>query len=169
MTSQVNDPEQLFARQLGEMLGAENTFLAGMREMEAKAQNEDLRRSIQAHIQQTQTQVENVRKAFQALGMDPVEVDCPAAKGFVESFRRNASEIQTGGATEMKNLSHTLVDNVTMMSAANVEHFEIGAYRGLIATAEKLGKRDLVPILQENLRMEETQAKQVEDMMQRMP
>lgn len=169
MTPNVTDPEQLFARQLGEILGAENTLLAGMREMEQKAQNQELKKSLTAHIRQTETQVENVRKAFKSLGMEPMEIDCPAAKGFVESFRRNAGQVQTGGASEAKSSGRTLVDSVTMFSAASVEHFEIGAYRGLISTAEKLGKRDVVPILQENLRMEESQAKMVEDMMQKMP
>lgn len=163
MTPQVNDPEQLFVRQLGEILGAENTFLSGMREMEQKAQDQKLKQNIQAHIRQTETQVENVRKAFRALGMEPMEVESPTAKGFVESFRRNADQVQPSQSKAQ------LVDNVTMMSAANVEHFEIGAYRGLIAAAERLGKRDVVPILQENLRMEETQAKQVEEMMKRSP
>jgi ferritin-like metal-binding protein YciE len=163
----VNNPEELFARQLGEMMTAETTFIQGMREMEQKVQEPKLKQSIQAHIRQTETQVENLRKAFQKLGKEPQNVECIPAKGLVEAFRKQSQEIPQGGGSAPKNVS--MIDNVAAMNAANVEHYEIGAYRGLIASAQKLGKNDVVPILQENLRMEETQAKQVEDMMQRLP
>lgn len=163
----IQNPEDLFAMQLGEMMNAETTFIQGMREMEQKVQQPQLKQSIQSHIRQTETQVENLRKAIQKLGKEPQDVECKPAKGLVEGFRTNVQAIPQGGAAKQSGAN--LIDNVAVMNAANVEHFEIGAYRGLIASAQRLGKNDVVPLLQDNLRMEETQAKQVEDMMQRLP
>jgi ferritin-like metal-binding protein YciE len=43
------------------------------------------------------------------------------------------------------------------------EHFEIGNYRALIATAEQAGETRAVAVLQENLREEEAMARWLEE------
>jgi ferritin-like metal-binding protein YciE len=53
-------------------------FLDGMRQVEQQVSNEQLRSWIQEHIQQTEGQIRNLERVFQALGEQPKRVSLSA-------------------------------------------------------------------------------------------
>jgi ferritin-like metal-binding protein YciE len=66
----------------------------------------------------------------------------------------------------LKQTDERFVDVVVLGAAAETEHHEIAVYEGLIAQAEALGEQDVVPLLQENLEIEQHTLDEVKRSMQ---
>jgi ferritin-like metal-binding protein YciE len=136
---------QAFLVDLSEVLAAERTFATAMPEMFNLARDRQVRQALQQHIAETQQQIDNVARAFAALGAEPAEIPCRAAMGLVADFRGTAQLVQ--GAP--------LIDGCIVASGLKVEHLEIAAYRPLVEKAGLLGQADVERLLQQNLAMEE--------------
>jgi hypothetical protein len=89
-------------------------------------------------MDETQRHVENLERAFQALGAEVDDSPCPAIEGLEK-------EGQASGVCE-------------------TEHHEIAVYEGLITKAEAMGEQDVVALLQENLENEAATLKEAQQM-----
>jgi len=95
-------------------------------------------------------------------------------EGCIKELGGSVSSVQSaiGGITGMMQSVSTgifrdeLVKNFIMDYAA--EHFEIAAYKSLIATAQAIGEQRIIPVLQENLREEEAMAQWIEERLAQM-
>jgi ferritin-like metal-binding protein YciE len=147
----INDPQKLFAHELGMALGAEKKILTMLKKLEREAQQEQLKQQFRHHRDETEGQIRNLEQAFSALGEKP-------------TGRHHESVVGLADETDkmLEKVDEQFVDSVLLGGAAKTEHLEIAMYRGLITKAEAMGADDVVALLQENLEQEEHTAQEVE-------
>ncbi len=149
----INNLQEKFAHELGDIYDAEHQFLKGQEEMLQNATDSNLQQMIQKHIQQTQQQIKNLEQIFSALGKQPERVMCDGARGIVSEGQKGMKE--TSGSPAIR-------DCAIAGAADRVEHYEIAVYRGLITAASLMGQQEIVSLLQENLEQEESTAALIE-------
>lgn len=149
----VDDMNKLFKHELGDLLYAEKTFLKGMKAMAKETSNPIVKERIVQHAAETEEQIENLERAFEAAGFKAKGTKCDAAIGLKEehdSFKEE--EEPTPEILEAFNLG----------SGLRVEHYEIAGYRSAITLARALGFEESASLLQQNLAQEEEMAKFLE-------
>lgn len=145
--------EQLFMFGVAQMLDAENMIAFGLQQMSLTVGNRQLKAALARHEKQTQEQIENLTRIFEAYEMEPHRIECAAAEALTRDYKHAMGAI---GNEEM-------IDVVTALAADKVEHFEIACYRGLLNLAEELGRVDFITLLKENLGQEQQMAKTLEE------
>ena len=119
------------------------TMLTGM---ESRIENyPQLRRRLSQHIKETQHQAQRLEDALGHLG------------GSRSAMKDTAASM----TTMMHNMVTAMAGDEVMkgvLTGYTFEHYEIGTYRIIIATAETLGDRETARICRENLREEEDMA-----------
>jgi ferritin-like metal-binding protein YciE len=140
----VETPTELFVHELGAALIMEETILRMLENLQEKAFDGKLRQQLQQHHTETQQQVQNLRRIFQALGQEPKKQSCPAIDG-----------LEKDGEQLLKQVDDSLVDAVILAGVIKTEHLEVAVYDGLIIKAEQMDDDDIVALLQENLEQEE--------------
>jgi ferritin-like metal-binding protein YciE len=140
----VETPTELFVHELGAALTMEETILELLENLQDKAFDGKLRQQLQQHHTETQQQVQNLRRIFEALGRQPEKQPCPAIDG-----------LEKDGEQLIKQVDEALVDSVILGAVIKTEHLEVAVYDGLIIKAEQMDDDDIVALLQENLEQEE--------------
>jgi ferritin-like metal-binding protein YciE len=140
----IETPTELFVHKLGAALTMEETVLAMLENLQDKASDAQLRRDLQHHHQESEQQVGNLKRIFDALGEEPKKQDCPAIDG-----------LEKDGEQMIKQVDDALVDSVILSGVVETEHHEIAVYDGLIIQAELMDGDDIVALLHENLEQEE--------------
>ena len=140
----IETPNELFVHKLGATLTMEETILGMLENLEGEASDPKLRRDLRQHHQETQQQIQNLHRIFEALGEEPDKQSCPAIEG-----------LEKEGKEMVKEVDGSLVDSVILGGVIETEHHEIAVYDGLIIKAEQLDDDDIVALLQENLEQEE--------------
>ena len=141
----IETPQELFVHKLGAALTMEEKILEMLENLQEEASDPKLQKDLQQHHRETQQQIENLRRVFQALGEEPDAEPCPAIEGLEKEGKQN-----------MKQTDDSLVDHVILSAAGETEHHEIAVYDGLIIKAEQMDDDDVVALLQENLEQEES-------------
>jgi ferritin-like metal-binding protein YciE len=140
----VETPTELFVHKLGATLTMEETILEMLEELQDKASDPKLQKQLQQHHTETQQQIQNLRRIFDALGEPPEKQPCPAIEG-----------LEKEGQQMIKEVDDALVDSVILGGVIETEHHEIAVYDVLIIKAEQMDDDDIVALLQENLEQEE--------------
>ena len=118
-----------------------------------KATDQNLRSAIEQHIGQTRQQIVNLESVFAELGQEPRREECEAAQGLVSEAREGIEEAQ--GAA----LRDCAIDTAVI----RVEHYEMGAYRGVVTGARLMGQTEIERLLRENMQQEEETARIAEN------
>ena len=140
----IETPQELFVHKLGAALTMEETILQMLENLWEEASDPKLQRDLQQHHRETEQQVENLTRIFQALGAEPEKQSSPAIEG-----------LEKEGKQTIKEVDDSLVDSVILGGVIETEHHEIAVYDGLIIKAEQMDDDDIVALLQENLEQEE--------------
>jgi ferritin-like metal-binding protein YciE len=140
----IETPHELFVHKLGAALTMEETILQMLENLWREASDPKLQRDLQQHHRETEQQVENLTRIFQALGEEPKKQSCPAIEG-----------LDKEGKQLIREVDDSLVDSVILAGVIETEHHEIAVYDGLIIKAEQMDDDDIVALLQENLEQEE--------------
>jgi ferritin-like metal-binding protein YciE len=140
----IESPRQLFVHKLGAALKMENEILGMIEELEQEAHDTELQRSLRQHHRETQQQIQNLHRAFQALGEEAEEQPCPVVEGLEKEGKQNLKEVD-----------ESLNDAVILAGVVETEAHEIAVYDGLITHAEAMGEEDLVALFEENLEQEQ--------------
>lgn len=148
----ISTPEEKFQHEIGDIYDAEHRFLEAQQQMLDQATNAELKTMLQEHIGETEAQIQNLERIYEALGQKPKRVKCQAAVGLVTEGQKTLEEAETPA----------LRDCVIAAAAAKVEHYEVAAYRTLVMGAEGMGQDNVLKLLKQNLRQEEQTAKRVE-------
>ena len=145
MSTQMNDPRELFLHELGDVLYAERTLVKTLPKLQEEASDDELANGFGKHLEETRQHVKNLEEAFEALG-EPVKAEkCPGIEGLKkehDDFVANESP------------SPEVLDAFLTGAGARTEHYEIAAYEGLITTAEAMGEDEVARLLSENLEQE---------------
>lgn len=133
--------DELFLETVKDIYYAEKKILKALPKMAKKASSPDLAAAFEAHIEETQGQVERLEQIFELLGKAARGKTCAAIDGIIEE----SEEI-------MKEAEDDMVRDAGMLAAAQaVEHYEISRYGTLKAWAEKLGMTEAASLLDETL------------------
>ena len=151
--TKIHQPNELFTHKLGAALTMENTVLEMLGKLQEEAQSSELEQQLRHHAQETEQQIQNLQRAFEALGEQVDDQPCPAIEG-----------IEKEGETNLKLTEDSLNDEVILAGAAETEHHEIAVYENLIIHAEAMGHEDVVALLRENLEQEEHTLREVQQL-----
>jgi ferritin-like metal-binding protein YciE len=135
---------ELFEETVRDIYYAEKKILKALPKMAKKATSASLAAAFEAHIEETEGQVERLEEIFDLLGKAPRGKTCPAIDGIIEE-----------GQEIMKDAEDDTVRDAGMLAAAQaVEHYEISRYGTLKAWADKLGMTDAASLLDQTLQEE---------------
>ena len=84
---------------------------------------------------ETQQQVQNLHRIFDALGEKAEQQSCPAIDG-----------LKKEGEQMIKEVDENLVDSVILGGVIETEHHEVAVYDDLIIQAEQMGDDDIVAV-----------------------
>jgi ferritin-like metal-binding protein YciE len=133
--------ENLFLDELADMYDAESRVARALAKMAKAATHEELRETIQSHLEETELQAKKLQKVFKAFGKEPRGKKCEAIIGLLKEADRIASE----------NKGFPTINAALIAAAQKVEHYEIASYGCLLEWAEQLGNQAAADILQEML------------------
>jgi ferritin-like metal-binding protein YciE len=138
--------EALFQTELKDVYDAEKRLTKALPKMAKGASSEELKQAFEEHLEVTKGQVTRLEQVFQAIGAKPQAKTCEAMKGL----------IQEGEETMNEDGEESLIDIAVVGAARRVEHYEMAAYKSLIALAAHLEQGDQVQdLLQQTLEEEE--------------
>ena len=141
--ARIDNPRELFVHKLGAALTMEETVAGLLEKLQREASDPRLWPSLEQHQRQTRRQIENIHRAFEALGRKPESRPCPAIDGLEQEVTLLIGQV-----------GKELVDSVILDGVIEIEHYEIAVYDELIISAETIGEEDLVPLFQENREQE---------------
>jgi ferritin-like metal-binding protein YciE len=133
--------QDLFVHELKDLYSAEKQLTAALPKMAKAASTPELKEAFNAHLQETQHQLERVHGILQELGENPGRKKCAAMEGLIEE-----------GSHIIKEKADPAVKDAALIAAAQrVEHYEISGYGTARAFAESLGHKEAAKILDEIL------------------
>lgn len=136
--------EELFVHFLRDMYYAEKQVLKSLPKLARKADSNDLRKALETHQAETETQIANLEKVFEMLDLKVRGETCAAMDGILEEGQDIVTETTDADAR----------DAGMIASAQAVEHYEITRYGTMVAWANELGRKDAARLLQANLDQE---------------
>jgi ferritin-like metal-binding protein YciE len=139
----IESPQELFIHKLGAALTMEETILGMLEDLQKQARDPKLKQALAQHHRETEQQVGNLQRVFDAIGEPAERQPCPAIDG-----------LKKEGETMLRQVDDSLNDSVILSGVVETEHHEIAVYDGLIITAEKMGDDDVIALLNENVEQE---------------
>lgn len=139
----IESPQELFVHKLGAALTMEETILGMLEDLQKQAHDPKLKQALAQHHRETEQQVGNLQRVFDAIGEPAERQSCPAIDG-----------LKKEGETMLRQVDESLNDSVILSGVVETEHHEIAVYDGLIITAEKMGDDDVIALLNENVEQE---------------
>ena len=147
----LESPLDLLQFQLRTALTMEDDSLAALADLAKAARSADIKKMFRHHADETKEQVDNLKKVFVLLEFRETSAPSPSTKG----ISRQAGSLIERSAPKLR-------DQVVLSSALGNEHYEIAAYRSLIAGAMGLGLTDAVGLLTSNLDQETHTSEELE-------
>ena len=148
---EITTPRELFLHKLGDILYVEEQLEQEvLPKIMGEVTNDELRKGLEKHLQETRGHVENVESVFEKLGEQPKAKECIAFEGLKKEHEQIVGET-----------SPELIDLVATASVSGTEHYEITSYETLITMARALGERDVIQLLEDNLKDDKETARQV--------
>jgi ferritin-like metal-binding protein YciE len=156
--AEIETPRELFLHELGDILYVERKLSDEvLPKLIGEVQDDDLRKGLEKHLEETRQHVTNVEQVFDTLGEEPQAEKCIGFEGLKKEHDQLVEEA-----------GPDLVDLVDTGAAARTEHYEIAAYEGLIPMARALEEREAVGLLEENLKQEKEALREVESVAKRL-
>lgn len=143
MSSQL---DKLFEDSIRDIYWAEKALVKALPKMAKNATSPDLVAGIEAHLAETEEQVQRLEQIFEMLGKQPRGKKCEAMEGLIAEGETHMEETEEG----------PMRDAAIIASAQKVEHYEISAYGTLRTYAETLGLDEAVTILDTTLSEEKS-------------
>ena len=139
----IESPQELFVHKLGAALTMEETILGMLEDLQQQARDPKLKQALAQHHKETEQQVGNLQRVFDAIGEPAERQPCPAIDG-----------LKKEGEAMLKQVDDSLNDSVILSGVVETEHHEIAVYDSLIITAEKMDDDDVIALLNENVEQE---------------
>lgn len=140
-TRDIKSLDDLFVHTLRDIYYAENQILKALPDTIAKATDRTLKQGLQAHLDETKTQIQRLEQVFKMHGVEAKGVTCPAIDGILKEASEIAGEVA----------DKEVLDAALIAASQAVEHYEITRYGTLVAWAKQLGRADCAGVLQQNL------------------
>ena len=151
LTRDLKSLDDLFLHGLKDIYYVENQIVKNLPKMIDAASDAELKRGLKNHLVETEIQVQRLEQVFELVGENPKGTRCPGIDGILSEGDELLGNVEGRSTTNA----------AVVASAQAVEHYEISRYGTLIAWATELGKEEVVPLLQGNLREEKAADKKL--------
>jgi ferritin-like metal-binding protein YciE len=141
---EIDSLRKLYVEELKDLYSAEKQLLQALPKMAKKAQNAQLKRAFEDHLQVTQEQVNRLERIFEGLGKAARGKKCKAMEGLVEEGKEIMQE----------DMEPEVMDAALISIAQKVEHYEIAGYGTVRSYAQLLGEDSAARLLQQTLNEE---------------
>jgi ferritin-like metal-binding protein YciE len=156
--TEITSPRELFLHELGDILYVEEQLEQKvLPKLIGEVQDQEFRKGLEKHLEQTRSHVENLETVFERLGEQPKPEECIGFEGLKKEHEQLAGEV-----------SPDLLEAVVAGSAVRTEHYEIAAYNALITKARAMGEKEAADLLEQNLQDDKETARQVESIARRL-
>ena len=136
---------KLFEDSLKDIYWAETHLVKFLPKVAKAATSEQLKQSIEKHIEVTQGQIARLEEVFNAIGKKAGGKKCEAMEGLIEEAKSIIDDTE----------EDTLVRDCGLIIAAQkVEHYEIASYGSLRSLANILGQKEVAELLEMTLNEE---------------
>ena len=133
---------ETFLDELADIYDAEKQILKALPKMAKAAQNDQLRKGFEEHLEQTEDHVQRLEQVFESFNEKARGKKCKAMAGLLEEGQDLIKE-KAG-------------DAALIAAAQKVEHYEIASYGSLKSWAEFLNENEAAELLEETLEEEKT-------------
>jgi Mn-containing catalase len=140
--------KELFIEELQDLLHAETQLVGALPKMAEAAHDQRLKEAFTKHLDQTQHQVERLKKVFELVGEKAQPKPCKAMVGLVEEGQETIEE-----GREKDPIS---ADLALITAAQKIEHYEISGYGTVRLLARQLGQVEAATLLSHTLGEEES-------------
>ena len=140
-----NSLKDLYVEQLQDLYSAENQLIKALPKMIDAASSDELRTSIEEHLEKTKQHATRLEKIFGRIGEDPKGKKCKGMEGLL----KEGSEV-----IEDDDMEEEVKDAAMIAAAQRVEHYEIAGYGCVRTYATLLGDRESAALLEQTLEEE---------------
>ncbi|MGV3662312.1 MAG: ferritin-like domain-containing protein [Prosthecobacter sp.] len=137
----LNTLEDLLHHELKDLYSAEKQLTKALPRMAKAADNAELRKGFELHLQQTHGHVARLEQIAEGWGKSLGRHKCKAMEGLLEEGKELISE----------EANEDVRDAGLIGAAQRVEHYEIAGYGTARALAARLGLADAASLLQQTL------------------
>ena len=131
----------LLEEELKDIYDAEKQLTKALPKLAKKASAPDLKAGFEAHLQQTEEQIERLEQVFEQLEMPAKGKPCKGMRNLIAEGDEMIREAEDDDAR----------DAVMIAAAQKVEHYEIAAYGTVRTWARLLGLNEAASLLEESL------------------
>jgi ferritin-like metal-binding protein YciE len=131
----------LLVHELKDLYSAEKQITKALPKMIKAATSEDLQEALEAHLGETETQLERLDKIFAELDISSRGAKCAGMEGLIEEGKEVLEE----------DMEDDVRDAAIIAAAQRVEHYEMAGYGCARTFAQQLGHDKAATLLQETL------------------
>lgn len=150
----MSELKELLLDELADIYYAEKLLLKALPKMAKAAASSELKEAFEAHLQETENQVERIERVFAAFDSPAKAKKCDAMVGLLEEGKSIMQEWKGSPA----------IDAALISAAQKVEHYEIASYGCLCTWAKLLGNQEALDLLKETLNEEESTDKKLSEL-----
>jgi ferritin-like metal-binding protein YciE len=133
--------DDVFREQIADLYSAEQQLITALPKVEAAAQNDDLKRALRSHLEETKGHATRLELILAELGGEIPREHCKGMEGLLAE----GDEIASASGDP------TAKDAALIAAAQRVEHYEIAGYGTARALADHLGKATARDLLEQTL------------------
>jgi ferritin-like metal-binding protein YciE len=130
-----------FIDELRDVYDAEKQITKALPKMIKATSAPELRSAFEAHLKETQMQVQRLEQAFESLDERARGKHCDGMAGIIDEGKKILEE----------DFDEATMDACLIAAAQRVEHYEIAAYGTLVAWANAMGHSEAADLLQSSL------------------
>ncbi len=134
----------LLSHELKDLYDAEHQILEALPKVIEQVTSPDLKKALEAHLHETETQVTRLEDCFNMLEMKPERVTCDGMKGVL----KEGEHVLKG------DMEAAIKDEALIGACERVEHYEMAAYGCAREHAKNLGFQEIAKLLNESLQEE---------------
>jgi ferritin-like metal-binding protein YciE len=143
--SETKTLQELFVEELKDSYDAEQQLTKALKKMAAAALEPDLQAAFSGHLQETMGQIQVLERIFGLLDIKPKGKHCDGIAGIIKE-----------GESDVDDTAKCAVRDAALIGGGRrAEHYEIAAYRSLIAMGEELDYTEACNLLRGILAQEE--------------
>ena len=130
-----------FIDELRDSYDGEKQLTKALAKLAKAATSPQLREAFEAHLEETQGQIERLEQVFELLEEKARGKHCDGIAGIVEE----------GKSIMEEDFDETTMDACLIAAAQRAEHYEMAAYGTLVAWAKAMGHTEAAKLLQQTL------------------
>ena len=137
----VDSLHALLEEELKDIYDAEKQLTKALPKLAKKASSPDLKQGFEAHLRQTEAQIDRLEQVFEQLEMPAKGKPCKGMKNLIAEGDEMIGEAEDDDTR----------DAVMIAAAQKVEHYEIASYGTVRTWAQLLGMNEVASLLEESL------------------